>query len=267
MPHLARSFSILVRREAWEYRDWWTYVLWSILALAGLGMMGIDLQSPTRDAGSLAFQDAFFLKWNHALFLGGAGLMALAHAAHGVFDERQDRSIGFWQSFPVTERSRLLAKSIAIAFGWPLLAAVADTVLSSFALSKALVSGRFETAWEHIFPAWLDMMQACLLTAGWGWPLVCGWLLCSAAAPRTPWAWGWLAAGVAYFLASAAGLNAVSVSAAVALGPLLPALASVSGETARLPWDMGSLAWVVSCAVGWGALSLAARRVGDAADT
>ena len=266
MSNLARALPILVRREAWEYRAWWTHVLWAVLALVALGMIGIELQSPTREPGALAFQDAFFLRWNHALFLGGTGLMALAHAAHAVFDERQDRSIGFWQSFPIPERSRLLAKSMAITLGWPLLAAAADTALCLFALAKALVIGRLFPAWEQILPVWQEMMNGCLLTAAWSWPLVCGWLLCSAVAPRTPWAWGWLAAAMTYFVAASVGMDPWPVAAAIALGPLLPAIASVSGEVSRLPWDVGSVAWFASYLAGWGALNLAATRVGDAAE-
>ena len=265
MPHTLRAFLTLIRREAWEYRAWWTILLWAIVGVGAIGLCIMTGQARSHDPDALAFQDSFFLRWNHGLFLGGAGIMALAHAAHGVFDERQDRSIGFWQSFPVPEHMRLLAKSVAIAWGWPLLAATADSALTVVALAKSLAMGHFAAQWVQVFPTWTRMIIDCGLAAAWSWPLVCGWLCCSAIAPRTPWAWGIAGGAAMYFVAQALGLEPWGMAGAVALGPALPALAGATGEWARLPWQTGSVAWFLSYPLGWGVLRVAARRVGDAA--
>lgn len=261
----ARSFLTLVRREAWEYRAWWTLILCGTVSMTGMMLCLMPRQLRSMGPETLAFQDAFFLRWNHGLFLGGAGLMALAHAAHAVFDERQDRSIWFWQAFPVPERFRLFSKSIAISLGWPLLAATADTCLTLTALVRSFATDNFSATWNQVLPTWAGMMSDCLHASAWAWPMVCIWLLCSCVATRSPWAWGWGCAGVVYLLAKTMGADPWRMGAAVALGPAFPALAGAMGRWAWLPWETGSVAWCLSYALGWGCLHVAAKQVGEAA--
>lgn len=263
---LTRVFWTLTKREAWEYRDWWTWVLGACIAVGVGALVLLSFNHPLTSSDTRGFRDAFFLQWFHALVLVGGSIMALAHAVHGVFDERQDRSIGFWQSWPVSEKTRLLAKSTAIAFGWPLLAAVATSILAVFCFAMGAIGAEMSDYYYHIFDMWGSMMKACALTAVWSWPIVCCWLWGSSHASKAPWAWGLGLALMVFAGGWAVDMDTAPLAMAISLGPVLPAVSAMLGEPGLLPWQAGSGAWGVMCALGWIALVHAARNTGDAAE-
>lgn len=260
-----RPFFTLVKREAWEYRDWWTYVMGACLLAGVVGIGVLEWTQPMAGDDGSGFRDAFFLRWFHGLMLVGGGILALAHAAHGVYDERQDRSIGFWQSWPVPESTRLLAKSTAIAFGWPLIGVVASTILTIVLLLASFVLGKDWPYYDHILAMWLSLVKASALAGAWAWPAVCGWLWCSTNAKTAPWAWGVGVAALVYAAAWSIGIDGTRLALAIALGPALAAVSSAVGEPGLLPWAVGSIGWLASCLAGWAALVHAARNIGDAA--
>ena len=262
---LARQWSVyktLIKREAWEYRDWWTIILPTCVVMGCFLLVFTQLNYGHPDTETRVQQSFLLIRWCQGFFLAGCGIMAMAQAAHGIFDERQDRSIGFWQAWPVSEKTRILAKSIAVAWGWPLLGCAGTLCIWVFAGMAHLFQGQgMEFARQT--PDFLRSIAFSYAWMGaWAWPIACIWLWCSAIAPRSPWLWCWVMGGC---LAGAGFLlqgPAIQMGLNMALGPAYGTLIQALGlDSSWIPWQIGSLAWWISCALGWAAVSHAARRL------
>lgn len=133
-----------------------------------------------------------------------AFVVAIFYALDALHGERRDRSILFWKSMPVSDRTTVLSKAFVPCVILPLLTFVVIQVthlimllISSAALAP---SGLASTTWSllPIGRLWLILSYALITSAFWAAPLY-GWLLLVGAyARRATFLWAvlpWLALG------------------------------------------------------------------------
>lgn len=135
-----------------------------------------------------------------ALIMGAALLVAIFYALDALYGERRDRSILFWKSLPVSDRTTVLSKAcIAIVFV-PLLAFAITVILQviMLLLSSAVLLGSGESVtayWTQValFPMSLMLLYH-LVTVHilWHAPIYSWMLLVSAWAKRVTFLWAFL---------------------------------------------------------------------------
>jgi hypothetical protein len=245
-------YSTLLRREAWEYRDWWTIILATCVAMSAFLLIAAHYQYPHADEAISVSQSFLLLRWCQGFFMCGCAIMAMAHAAHGIFDERQDRTIGFWQAWPVPERTRIFAKSIVVSWGWPLLGCIGTLCSWGLAGLMHLMLGEGREFIVQSRSFIMDLGLLYLWMGAWAWPLACIWLWCSALAPRSPWLWCWVIGAVLAALGLWIQGPALQMGLNMILGPAYGTLVQALGlDASWFPWEIGSIAWWLSCVVGW----------------
>ena len=202
VPSTARPFRWSVRRELWENRSVWIAPLAvSILAtlaffvtLPGLPGSVRDLAGPDMDNAHLTVHGPY----------GGAALLGFATAfvvnvfycLDALHGERRDRSILFWKSLPVSDRTAVLAKASIPLVVLPLVvfACTAAAFLIMMLVGTAVVAATgasVEMLWSHAepFASGLAVLYALLALALWHAPIY-GWLLLvSGWARRTALLW------------------------------------------------------------------------------
>jgi len=123
-----------IRREIWENRS----VYLAPLAVAGLVLFALlagMLTLPGKLAGAVdaAQQYSFAIRpfrTAPAPVMAASFIVGMFYALDALYGERRDRSILFWKSLPVSDRTTVLAKAIIPVLVLPLIA---------FALSMALL--------------------------------------------------------------------------------------------------------------------------------
>lgn len=198
-----RPFYWSLRRELWEYRS----IYLAPLAVAGVFLFGflislVHLPQRMRDAAALdpARQHRAIVMPYHfaaALIMGTAVIVAIFYCLDALYGERRDRSILFWKSLPVSDRTAVLAKA-AIAIVILQLFTFVVVVVTQFVM---LLLGSAVLAGSSVSPAmlWTQvslfsnslMLLYHLVTVHilWYAPFY-GWLLMvSAWARRTPFLW------------------------------------------------------------------------------
>lgn len=252
----------LLWREALEYRDWWTVILITCICSGSAFVLLAHIWYGAPNPQVSVEQTFLLVRWCQGFLMAGCGLMAMAHAAHGIFDERQDRSIGFWQSWPVSEMTRLTVKSIAITWGWALLSCVGALSIFMFAGVMQSIMGNGGLFFEQSAPYLEHLVFSTLRMGGWAWPLVCVWLWCSAVAPKSPWLWCWMMGAICASVAFLFNLPFLPLGLGIALGPSYGALVEALGLGSNwLPWQTGSVAWWCLCLIGWAGVKHAAHRL------
>jgi len=198
-----RPFYWSVRRELWESR--WIYL--APLSVAGVVLLGFSITLvyfPAR-MRSLATLDAVQYRQAIAthydivagLMMAMAILVDVFYCVDALYGERRDRSILFWKSLPVSDRTTVLAKASIPFIIVPLLTS-AIAILTQFIMllaSSAVLLG----SGMSVAPYWASLAVPrmwCLLfyhivTAHtlWPAPVYCWLLLVSAWAPRAPFFW------------------------------------------------------------------------------
>ena len=215
--HAVRPFYWSVRRELWENRA--TY-------LAPIAVVAVVLAAFAYASGGLPHavrlaaapdgaKAALFLHLPYAA-AGGAvfvisQLVALFYCLGALHGERRDRSILFWKSLPVSDRTAVLAKAFVPLVFQPMVI-LAVTFVAHLAMligsTAVLAINGMDPGvlWSHIDLAriWVPLPYGLLVIALWQVPLV-GWLLLvSAWARRTTFVWAvapWLALALFEFLA------------------------------------------------------------------
>ena len=197
-----RPFAWSVRRELWENRS----VTWAPPAVAALVLVGsaIAVAALPRRLAALATSDPAALaalivrpfELAPAPIMLASFLVGAFYALDALYGERRDRSVLFWKSLPVSDRTTVLAKAAVPVVVLPLFA-LALSVATFFAL---LVFGSVAFAVQGTSPAllWssvpfvrepLTMLYGLAVHALWFSPLY-GWLLLvSAWARRMPLLW------------------------------------------------------------------------------
>ena len=244
-----RMWNTLFRREAWEYRDWWCGVMGLCQIVALVTLVLIFCQQQDMDAEVVSLTGALFLRWCYMFILMWCMALSLAHSAHGFYDERQDRTVGFWRSWPVSDIQRVVAKLAAIAIGWPLLACLGAWVLTGAAMLLACLWSAWRGEWISVAPAWAglwDATRVCFEVTAISWPLTAFWLWCSARAPKSPWLWGWVAASAVMAVGAMLSVDTREIGAAIAAGPVYFAAGLSANLFQWLPWHTMSMGWFVA---------------------
>lgn len=198
-----------VRRELWENRS--IYV--APLAVAAVVMFGFLLSTITlpqrmKIASTLdpaKRQEAITMPYNviAGLLVATAFLVGAFYCLDALHGERRDRSILFWKSLPVSDRTTVLAKASIPLVLLPLLvftiivtAQMLMLLVSTLALLRHGPS--LAMAWDQLplFELWLALLYALTAIALWHAPIY-GWLLLvSGWARRATFLWAvlpWLA--------------------------------------------------------------------------
>jgi ABC-2 type transport system permease protein len=120
-----------------------------------------------------------------------------------LFDERQDRSILFWKSMPVSDRKTVLTKllanaggTFAIALGFGIIVHLVTLVVTS------IVAGHYgynsiADFWHlpTIASAWVNWLLLAVLYLLWALPVYAWLMLVSATSPRAPFLFAFLIPG------------------------------------------------------------------------
>jgi ABC-2 type transport system permease protein len=190
-----------VRRELWENRS--LYI--APLAVAALGLCGflISLIFPPRDQGLAALDPeyrpaALAMPYSHAamLLLLTALIVAIFYSLDALHGERSDRSILFWKSLPVSDRTTVLSKASIPLLVLPLLVfaitVILQQVMRLLSTAALLMSGgSAATMWRQLplFRLDLVLFYSLAVITLWYAPLY-GWLLLvSGWARRTTFLW------------------------------------------------------------------------------
>lgn len=197
-----RPFYWSVRRELWENRS----IHLGPLAVAAAVLLGflistVRLPERMRELPQLPLAKQY--EQVAMPFNAAAGLPVVAAFLIGAFycldalhGERRDRSILFWKSLPVSDRTTVLAKASVPLVVLPLLIypIILITQLVILAVSAAVLAasgGGVAQLWARLplFQNWLAVLYALVMSALWHAP-VYGWLLLiSAWARRAPFLW------------------------------------------------------------------------------
>ena len=195
-----RTFAWSVRRELWEHRA--IYLAPSVVAafvtlvhflatLTTAGQRAATLADPARRGDFMVHYDAVA-----GAIVVTALLVGVLYALGALHGERRDRSIMFWKSLPISDRTAVLAKAAVPMLVLPLLSfalvaasSSAMILLQSFVWSLQGFDAR--ELWERVdLPfLWLSLLYGLPFMALWYAPVYAWILLVSAWAPRWPFMW------------------------------------------------------------------------------
>jgi ABC-2 type transport system permease protein len=192
-----------VRRELWESR--WIYL--APLAVAGVFLFGfvitlVHLPAEIRSLSTVDpvhYRETIVLPYDivAGLMMAMAILMTVFYCVDALYGERRDRSILFWKSLPVSDRTTVLAKASIPFIIVPLLtsaiAVVTQFIMLVVSSAVLLGSGSSVTSFLTTLAAprmWLLLFYH-IVTAHTMWPapVYCWLLLVSGWAPRAPFFW------------------------------------------------------------------------------
>jgi ABC-2 type transport system permease protein len=195
-----------VRRELWESRS----VYLAPLGVAGLFLFGflislIRLPAQMRTALALdpqAQRDALMQPYEFAALaiMASSFLVALLYCVDALASERRERSVLFWKSLPVSDRTTVLAKA-SIPLLVIQLSSFALTVVTQgimLLLSSAVLAGSGSspaTLWARLplFHMWFMLLYHYVTVhALWYAPIYAWLLLVSAWARRAAFLWATL---------------------------------------------------------------------------
>ena len=198
-----RPFYWSLRRELWENR--WLYI--APLATAGVFLIGFVItagQIPARMRGLVGLdamhqRDAIALPYDMAagFLMAIAMLVAAFYSLSALQGERRDRSILFWKSMPVSDRTVVLTKAVIAIFLVQLFTAAVTVVLQFFMLlgNSVVLAGSGQSVaqlWTIIVPLQMWVMlfyHLMTVHALWHAPFY-GWmLLVSSWARRAAFLW------------------------------------------------------------------------------
>jgi ABC-2 type transport system permease protein len=197
-----RPFYWSVRRELWENRSVWI----APLVVAAIGVLAFLVTVPAlpenvRDLSGPDMAQAHMVvhgPYGGAAMLGFATafVVAVFYCLDALQGERRDRSILFWKSLPVSDRTTVLSKASIPLVVLPLLvfAVTAAAFLIMMVVGTAVVLATGASVgmlWSHAepFQSMLTLLYALIVLALWHAPIY-GWLLLvSGSARRTALLW------------------------------------------------------------------------------
>jgi len=201
-PAATRPFYWSVRREIWENRSLWVapLVVASLVLLAsliGLAALPRKLQQlPAPDAAQLHVEPFRPFDMAPAPIMFASLLVGLFYSLDALYGERRDRSILFWKSLPVSDRTAVLAKACvplvvlpAIALALSVVTVAALTLLGSAVLLASGTSAAPLWAGQRIVQEPTIMLYGLTVHALWFAPIYAWLLLVSAWARRLPLLW------------------------------------------------------------------------------
>ncbi|MBA3913793.1 MAG: ABC transporter permease [Acidobacteriales bacterium] len=193
----ARPFYWSVRRELWENRS--IYI--APLAVAGLALVAFSLSAtagiwePALRLDPMQPQGPYDMV--AGLIMLTAIIVTVFYCLDALHSERRDRSVLFWKSLPVSDRTTVLAKASIPLVVLPLLgfalAVVVEFVMLLVSSVVVAAGGQSVAAlWSHIaFFRMSLLLLYHLLTAHvlWPAPIYCWLLLVSGWARRAAFLW------------------------------------------------------------------------------
>lgn len=203
-----RPFYWSVRRELWENRS--IYI--APLIAAGVVLFGFGITAfglPQRRLNALALESgrqraAIELPYDAAamMIMFTVFIVGIFYCLDALYGERRDRSVLFWKSLPVSDRTSVLSKAIVPLAILPVLTFVIVLATQFFMLLVStlvlLPSGLAGTTW-HLLP-WprllLILAYGLVTSALWEAPVYAWMLLVSSWAKRATFLWAvlpWLA--------------------------------------------------------------------------
>ena len=200
-----RPMSWSVRRELWENRSLYIAPI-AVSAVVLFGFLISAFTLPRRMHAASALDPA---RQHHAVSMPYhvvAGLVLVTTFLVGVFycldalhSERRDRSILFWKSLPVSDRTTVLSKASIPLVVLPLVA-FALIVTSQWIMllfSTLVLLGDAESVatlwtWSPLFQMLLVLLYALTAIALWHAPIYAWLLLISVWARRVPFLWALL---------------------------------------------------------------------------
>ena len=252
----------LLRREWLEHRfafQWAPIIIAAVLIGFGLLATSLDLGRLAAEASeSTQNQERFHLPSALAFAALPFTLLYLVSAAFvlvsALFNERQDRSISFFKSLPVSDLQTVVSKLVTVLLLAPLMTIAAITV-TQLVLVILLVancdcgSGLFATLAQANLLSGLPLQLFGFWTqAAWSLPIWCWLLLVSALAPRQPML---LAIAAPTLLAFAEWLVFDSARLANAVGVYLEPVGLVAylqlataGTNDVVTWQLATAPWL-----------------------
>ncbi len=202
-PPVARPLYWSVRRELWESRSIYVAPL-TVAAVFLFGYLLGLVRLPGKVRAAMALdplrQHAAIVQPYHlavVAIMGTTFLVGLLYCLDALYGERRDRSILFWKSLPVSDRTTVLAKASIVFVVLPLVTIVTfvATQLVMLALGSAvlLASGLSATMlWDQVSLFQTSLMLAYhIITVHvlWYAPIYAWLILVSAWARRAPLLW------------------------------------------------------------------------------
>lgn len=190
-----------LRRELWEHRA--VYIAPAVIAavaLLGSGISALWLPRVLRriaagDAAAAALLMSPYAFIAFSVLVSGV-IVALFYASAALHAERRDRSLLFWKSLPVSDRTAVLAKFAVPMLVTPavvfVLAIGAQIALLAWSSLVVAASGLSPTLlWSHLDLGlmWLVLPYGLVVNALWQAPLYAWLLVVSAWARRAPMLW------------------------------------------------------------------------------
>lgn len=199
---MSRPLFWSLRREVWENR----YLYITPLAVAGLALLGYSLSlvtlphrlrtEPAADLAVKSHSVATQFSMVAVVIILTTYLVAAFYSLEALHGERRDRTILFWKSLPVSDRTTLLSKlAVPLALLPALVVAlvVATQVLMLMVRTSILVVSGMGGYGVATRPPLLQMtvvlVYGMVVHALWHAPVYAWFLLVSAWARRTPFLW------------------------------------------------------------------------------
>lgn len=221
-----------VRRELWEHRA--VYVapaVIAVVALIGTGLSALWLPRVLRrlDAASATATSDLMNPYAFIAFsvLMTGMIVALFYASAALHAERRDRSLLFWKSLPVSDRTAVLAKAAVpilvtpvVIFGLIVTAHVVLLIWSSLVVAANGLSPTL--LWNHIDLSvmWVVLPYGLVVNALWQAPLYAWILLVSAWARRVPILWALAPFVILMMLEATIGAMARAAGAGARTSPI-----------------------------------------------
>jgi ABC-2 type transport system permease protein len=200
-----RPFLWSVRREVWENRSIYIApVVVTSFVMFGFLISMFTLGKRMRSAGALdpaKQREVVTMPFNAiaGLVMMTGLLVAVFYCLDALYGERRDRSILFWKSLPVSDRTTILSKAAIPLAVIPLVSyamIVAVQIVMLFLSSIVLMGSRqgLATFWSnmHFFQELFVMFYGLVAINLWLAPVYAWLLLVSAWARRTPFLWAFL---------------------------------------------------------------------------
>ncbi|HET8646393.1 MAG TPA: ABC transporter permease [Vicinamibacteria bacterium] len=202
-PSPTRPFFWSVRREVWENRSLYVgpLVVASVVLLSFALSAMVNLPRRLRglsalDPGQQRVTLASPYSVGATMIMFAAVVVAVFYCLDALHGERRDRSILFWKSLPVSDRTTVLSKLAVPLVVLPLfslaISLATQLLMFGFANLVALASGAGAGAlWTRLplLPMWVAMVYGLVVHALWHAPLYAWLLLVSAWARRAPLVW------------------------------------------------------------------------------
>lgn len=203
-----RPFFWSVRRELWENRS----IYLAPLIAAGVVLFGFGITAfslPRLRLNALALESArqraaIEMPYDAAamMIMFTVFIVGIVYCLDALYGERRDRSILFWKSLPVSDRTSVLSKAIVPLAIMPLLTFVivvaTQFIMLLISTAVLLPSGLAGTTWQLLpWPRlWLILSYGLVTSALWEAPVFAWLLLVSSWARRATFLWAllpWLA--------------------------------------------------------------------------